>query len=54
MKMYMMDNILLQMNNDNNITNMGKLADQVQRHGDGDTQEHPQKAGHGLCDGDCG
>ena len=40
--------------NDNNITNMVELADHVQRHGDGDTQEHQEKAGHGLGDGDCG
>ena len=40
--------------NDNNSTNMVKLADHVQRHGDGDTQEHQEKAGHGLGDGDCG
>ena len=40
--------------NDNNMTNMVKLADNVQRHGDGDTEEHQEKAGHGLGDGDCG
>ena len=38
--------------NDNNSTNMVKLTDHVQRHGDGDTQEHQEKAGHGLGDGD--
>ena len=32
--------------NYNNITNMVELADHVQRHGDGDTQEHQEKAGH--------
>ena len=40
--------------NDNNITNMVKLADHVQRHGDFDTQEHQEKAGHELGDCDCG
>ena len=37
--------------NDNNITNIVKLADHVQHHGG--TQEHQEKAGHGLGDGDC-
>ena len=39
---------------DNNITNMVKLADHVQCHGDGDAQEYQEKARHGLGDGDCG
>ena len=37
-----------------NDNNMVKVADHVQHHGDGDTLEHPEKAGHGLGDGDCG
>ena len=35
-------------------TNMVKLADHVQCHGDGDAQEYQEKARHGLGDGDCG
>ena len=37
-----------------NDNNMVKVADHVQHHGDGDTLEHPEKARHGLGDGDCG